>query len=106
MENESELLISSPEESLCRFNKSDPQCLAYQLAKTNYLSTWRRKIPFVMFQTRRNFTQFIYFWNTALHVSGGISNHHQEHTQLYLQYLVYVKPLLPPAAIVDELELV
>ena len=25
---------------------------------------------------------------TSLHVSGGISTHHQEHTQLYLQYLV------------------
>jgi hypothetical protein len=35
-------------------------------------------------------TQFIYFWKTALHISGGISTHHQEHTQLYLQYLVLV----------------
>ena len=42
---------------------------------------------------------------TALHVSGGISTHHQEHTQLYLQHLVLVKPLLLPAAIVEELEL-
>ena len=24
-----------------------------------------------------NFTQFIYFWKTALHVSGGIFTHHQ-----------------------------
>ena len=30
---------------------------------------------------------------TALHVSGGKSTHHQEHTQLYLQHLVLVKPL-------------
>ena len=51
-------------------------------------------------------TQFIYFWKTALHFSGGISTHHQEHTQLYLQYLVLVKPLLLPASIVGELELV
>ena len=37
----------------------------------------------------------VYFiWKTALHVSGGISTHHQEHTQLYLQYLIHVKPLL------------
>jgi len=40
----------------------------------------------------------IYFWKTAVHVSGGISTHHQEHTHLYLQYLVLVKPLLLPAA--------
>ena len=49
---------------------------------------------------------FIYFWKTALHVSGGISTHPQEYTQLYLQYLVFVKPLLLPAAMVEELELV
>ena len=30
---------------------------------------------------------------TALHVSGGVSTRHQEHTQLYLQYLVLVKPV-------------
>ena len=36
-------------------------------------------IPFDIFPTRCNFTQFIYFWKTALHVSGGIFTHHQEH---------------------------
>ena len=43
---------------------------------------------------------------TALHVSGGTSTHHQERKQLYLQHLVFVTPLLLPAAIVEELELV
>ena len=48
----------------------------------------------------------IYFsLETALHVSGGISTHHQEYIQLYLQHLALVKPLLLPAAIVEELEL-
>ena len=64
------------------------------------------KYPFDIFPTICNITQFIYFWKTALHVSGGISTHHQENTQLYLQYLVLVKPLLLPVAIVEELELV
>jgi hypothetical protein len=41
---------------------------------------------------------------TALHVSGGTSTHHQERRQLYLQHLVFVTPLLLPAAIVEELE--
>ena len=41
---------------------------------------------------------------TALHVSGGVSTYNQEHTQLYLQHLVLVKPLLLPAVIVEELE--
>ena len=48
----------------------------------------------------------VYFWKTALHVSGGNYTHRQVHTQLYLQYLVLVKPLLLPAAIMEELELV
>jgi hypothetical protein len=51
----------------------------------------------------------VYFYlETALHVSGGISGgtstHHQERIQLYLQHLVFVTPLLLPAAIVEELE--
>jgi hypothetical protein len=44
------------------------------------------------------------YLETALHVSGGTSTHHQERTQLYLQHLVFVTPLLLPAAIVEELE--
>ena len=41
---------------------------------------------------------------TALHVSGGTSTHHQERKQLYLRHLVIVTPLLLSAAIVEELE--
>jgi len=66
----------------------------------------RKYIPFDIFPTRCNITQVIYFWKTALLFSGGISTQHQEHTQLYIQHLVLVKPLLLPAAIVEELELV
>ena len=47
----------------------------------------------------------VYFYlETALHVSGGTSTHHQERIQLYLQHLVFVTPLLLSAAIVQELE--
>ena len=35
---------------------------------------------------------------TAIHVSGGISTHHQERIQLYLRHLALLKPLLLPAA--------
>ena len=35
---------------------------------------------------------------TAVHVSGGTSTHHQERIQLYLKHLVFVTPLLLPAA--------
>ena len=49
---------------------------------------------------------FSLYLETALHVSGGTSTHHQERIQLYLQHLVFVTPLLPSAAIVEDLELV
>jgi hypothetical protein len=38
------------------------------------------------------------YLETAVHVSGGTSTHHQERVQLYLQHLVFVTPLLLPAA--------
>jgi hypothetical protein len=43
---------------------------------------------------------------TALRVSGSTTSHHQERKQLYLHHLVFVTPLLIPAVIVEELELV
>jgi hypothetical protein len=46
----------------------------------------------------QRYTVYLYL-ETALYVSGGTSTHHQERKQLYLQYLVFVRPLLLPAAI-------
>jgi hypothetical protein len=52
----------------------------------------------------QRYTVYLYL-ETALHVSGGTSTHHQELIQLYLQHLVFVTtPLLLSAAIVEELE--
>jgi len=48
----------------------------------------------------------LFYLETALHVSGDTSTHHQERIQLYLQHLVFVTPLLLSAAIVEELDLV
>jgi hypothetical protein len=39
------------------------------------------------------------YLETAVHVSGLTSTHHQERIQLYLQHLAFVRPLLLPAAI-------
>jgi hypothetical protein len=41
----------------------------------------------------------LFYLKTAVHVSGGTITHHQERKQLYLQHLVFVTPLLIPAAI-------
>jgi hypothetical protein len=51
----------------------------------------------------QRYTVYLYL-ETALHISGGISTHHQERVQLYLQHLVFVTPLRLSAAIVEELE--
>jgi hypothetical protein len=53
----------------------------------------------------QRYTVYLYL-ETALHVSGGTSTHHQERIQLYLQHLAFVTPLLLSAALVEELELV
>jgi hypothetical protein len=53
----------------------------------------------------QSYTVYLYL-ETALHISGGTSTHHQERIQLYLQYLVFVTALLLSAAIVEELETV
>jgi len=47
-----------------------------------------------------------FYLETAVHISGGTSTHHQERKQLYLQHLVFIATLLPPAAFVEELQLV
>jgi hypothetical protein len=47
----------------------------------------------------------LFYLETTLHVYGGTTTYHQERKQLYLQYLVFVTPLLLPAAIVEDLEL-
>jgi hypothetical protein len=44
----------------------------------------------------------LFYLETTLHVSGGTTTHHQERKQLYLQHLVFVKPLLLSAAIAAD----
>jgi hypothetical protein len=46
--------------------------------------------------------QSLFYLETALHVPGGTSTHHQERKQLYLEHLVFVTPLLLPAAIAAD----
>jgi hypothetical protein len=46
----------------------------------------------------QRYTVYLYP-ETALHISGGTSIYHQERKQLYLQYLLFIRPLLLTAAI-------
>jgi hypothetical protein len=45
----------------------------------------------------------LFYLETALHILGGTLTHHQERKQLYLQHLVFVTPLLLPAAMCKQL---
>jgi hypothetical protein len=46
----------------------------------------------------QRYTVYLYL-ETALRVSGGTSTYHQERIQPYLEHLVFVTPLLLPAAV-------
>jgi len=52
----------------------------------------------------QRYTVYLYL-ETAIHVSGGTTTHHQDLKQLYLQHQVFVTVLLS-VSIVEELELV
>ena len=41
----------------------------------------------------------LFYQETALHILGGTTTHHEERKQLYLQHLLFVTPLLLPVAI-------
>jgi hypothetical protein len=56
---------------------------------------------FYLSNKMQRYTIYLYL-ETALHVLGGTSTHHQERIQLYLQHLVFVTPLLLSAAIVSR----
>jgi len=48
----------------------------------------------------------LFYLETALHVSGGTTTHHQERKHLCLQHLVFVTSLLLPAAFPDKINCV
>ena len=51
----------------------------------------------------QQYTVYLYL-QTAVHVSGVISSHHQELISLYLQYLTLLRPLLLPVVNVTGCE--
>ena len=68
-----------------------------------HMSVHRKYISKVQ-PTRCNvFSIYLFLW-VALHVSGGSSAHHQEYKTVHIA-LGIVKPILLPAAVVDEMEL-
>jgi hypothetical protein len=60
-------------------------------------SVHRKNIPIYIQQEET--IHSLFYLETVLQVSGGPSTRHQERIQLYLQHLIFVRPLLLPAAI-------
>ena len=82
------------------FNLRDRLIIAYSLCENDKCSN-------ILIYVQQDATPHsLFYLETALHVSGGTTTHHQERKQLYLQHLVFVTPLLQPAAIVDLQHLV
>jgi hypothetical protein len=84
----------------------NPIChLLILLANLTFMGTCIVSIFQYISNKMQRYTVYLYL-ETALHVLGGTSTHHQECIQLYLQHLLFVTPLLLYAAIVENLELV
>jgi len=70
------------------------------------MSVHRKHISKVQPKRCNFFSIYLFLW-IALHVSGGSSAHHQEHKTVNTASASgIVKPMLLPAAIVDEMEAV
>ena len=55
------------------------------------LNTFRKRVKNIHIYIKQDATLHrLFYLETALHVSGGTSTHHQERKQLYLQHLVFV----------------
>jgi hypothetical protein len=67
--------------------------------KTLPLQEYETKIVIPIYTQQDATLHSLFYLETALHISDGTSTHHQKRKQLYLQHLVFVTPLLLPAAI-------
>jgi hypothetical protein len=72
----------------------------HYLVFTVHGSVHRTNIPICIQQNAM--LHSLFYLETALHVSGGTSTHHQQRIQLYLQHLVFVTPLLLSTAIAAD----
>jgi hypothetical protein len=61
-----------------------------------FMGPWIVSIFQYISNKMQRYTVYLYL-ETALHVSGGTSTHHQQRIQLYLQHLVFVTLLPQPA---------
>jgi hypothetical protein len=79
-------------------------CNRFMKNKAKYSLSWcfhhqTLKTPIPVYIQQEATLHGLFYLETALHVSGGKTTHHQERKQMYLQHLVFVIPSLLPAAI-------
>jgi hypothetical protein len=72
--------------------------------KMKVLRSFETSVGIFIYIQQNAMLHSLFYLETVLRVSGSSSTYHQERIQLYLQYLVFVTPLLLPAALVEELE--
>ena len=66
--------------------------------KNSLVPTRKKKLAYILIYIQQVATlHSLFYLETALHVSSVTSTHHQERIQLYLQHLVFVRPLLLPS---------
>jgi len=70
----------------------NPICHSLILEDLTFMGPCIVSIFQYIFNKMQRYTVYLYL-ETALHVSGGASTHHQEPIQLYLQHLVFVTPV-------------
>jgi len=73
--------------------------LLLQTLQSPLAVTVTRKTNILIYIQQDTTLHSLLYLETALHVSVGTTTHHQERKQLYLQHLLFVTPLLLPAAI-------
>jgi hypothetical protein len=64
----------------------------------DFLINVRNKYSILIYIEQDATLHSLFYLETALRISDGTSTLHQERKQLYLQHLVFVRPLLLPAA--------
>jgi hypothetical protein len=79
--------------SVTTFNMTSTE-LRSELDESNVHGSVHCKNILIYIQHDATLHSFLFYPETALHVSGGNTTHHQERKQLYLQHLVFVTPLL------------
>ena len=83
--------------SIIHENKFSLTSLKEPIIDFNVHGSVHRKNILIYIQQDATFHS-IFYLETVLHVSGATTTHHQERKQLYLQHLIFVRPLPLPTA--------